>query len=179
MRRPAPDVARACGYGVIFSIGLSPRDNDEIWLGTDDGRVKLTRDAGTQWQDVTPPGVPAWSKISTVDVSPLEPGTAYIAVDNHRADDFRPMAWRTHDYGQVVDADRGRIAGRPLRRRGARRYRRDAACCTQAPTVACGCRSTTATIGSRCSATCPAPSSPTCWCTATISSSPRRVARSG
>jgi photosystem II stability/assembly factor-like uncharacterized protein len=96
----APGVAHACGYGVIFSIGLSPRDNDELWLGTDDGRVKLTRDGGTQWQDVTPPGVPVWAKIATVDVSPLDAGTAYIAVDNHRADDFRPMAWRTHDFGK-------------------------------------------------------------------------------
>ena len=97
----APEIARACGYGVIFSIGLSPRGNDEIWLGTDDGRVKLTRDGGTAWSDVTPPDVPAWSKIATVDVSPLEPGTAYIAVDNHRADDFRPLAWRTHDFGRT------------------------------------------------------------------------------
>ncbi|MFL6591847.1 MAG: WD40/YVTN/BNR-like repeat-containing protein [Luteimonas sp.] len=97
----SPDDARACGYGVIFSIGLSPRDNDELWLGTDDGRVKLTRDAGAHWQDVTPPGVPAWSKIATVDVSALDPGTAYIAVDNHRADDFRPLAWRTHDFGKT------------------------------------------------------------------------------
>jgi photosystem II stability/assembly factor-like uncharacterized protein len=96
-----PDAARACGYGVIFSIGLSPRDNDELWLGTDDGRVKLTRDGGTQWRDVTPPGVPAWSKIATVDVSPLDAGTAYIAVDNHRADDFRALAWRSHDYGKT------------------------------------------------------------------------------
>ncbi|WP_159017434.1 WD40/YVTN/BNR-like repeat-containing protein [Cognatiluteimonas profundi] len=96
-----PEGARACGYGVIFSIGLSPRDNDRIWLGTDDGRVKMTRDGGAQWQDVTPAGVPTWSKISTVDVSALDPATAYIAVDNHRADDFRPMAWRTHDDGRT------------------------------------------------------------------------------
>src|SRR6478672_2518028 len=93
--------ARACGYGVIFSIGLSPRDNNEIWLGTDDGRVKTTRDGGAHWDDVTPAGVPAWAKISTVDVSPLDAGTAYIAVDNHRSDDFRPMAWRTHDGGRT------------------------------------------------------------------------------
>jgi hypothetical protein len=97
----APEGARACGYGVIFSIGLSPRDNDRIWLGTDDGRVRMTRDGGAQWQDVTPAGVPAWAKISTVDVSALDPATAYIAVDNHRADDFRPMAWRTHDDGRT------------------------------------------------------------------------------
>ncbi len=97
----APEGALACGYGVIFSIGLSPRSNQEIWLGSEDGRVLLTRDAGATWQTVTPPGVSAWSKISTVDVSPLEAGTAYIAVDNHRADDFRPMAWRTHDFGKT------------------------------------------------------------------------------
>jgi photosystem II stability/assembly factor-like uncharacterized protein len=93
--------ARACGYGVIFSIGLSPRDNDTIWLGTDDGHVHMTRDAGAHWNDVTPAGVPAYAKVSTVDASALDTGTAYIAVDNHRADDFRPMAWRTHDGGKT------------------------------------------------------------------------------
>ena len=99
-----PAGARVCGYGVIFSIGLSPRSNDDIWLGTDDGRVQMTRDAGAHWQDVTPTNLPAWAKVSTVDVSALDPGTAYIAVDNHRADDFRPMAWRTHDYGKTWTA---------------------------------------------------------------------------
>jgi hypothetical protein len=78
--------------------------NDDIWLGTDDGRVSVTRDAGAHWQDVTPPDLPAWAKVSTVDVSALDPGTAYVAVDNHRADDFRPMAWRTHDYGKTWTA---------------------------------------------------------------------------
>ena len=100
----APAVVRNCGYGVIFSIGLSSRDNDELWLGTDDGRVHLSRDGGGHWQDVTPAGLPAWAKVSTVDVSPLDAGTAYIAVDNHRADDFRPMAWRTHDFGKTWTA---------------------------------------------------------------------------
>lgn len=96
-----PSRARACGYGVIWSIGLSPRDNSEIWVGTDDGLVRLTRDGGKSWQDVTPEGVPAWAKISTVEASPTTPGTAYIAVDNHRQDDFRPYAYRTRDYGRT------------------------------------------------------------------------------
>ena len=97
---PDPARARACGYGTIFSIGLSPKDNDTIWIGTDDGRVRLTRDAGTTWSDVTPEGVPVWAKISSIDVSAIDPGVAYIAVDNHRQDDFSPRAWRTRDYGQ-------------------------------------------------------------------------------
>jgi photosystem II stability/assembly factor-like uncharacterized protein len=92
--------ARACGYGVIFSIGLSPRDNDTIWIGFDDGQVHLTRDGGKTWSDVTPQGVPVWAKISTIDVSAVDPGTAYIAVDNHRQDDFSPRAFRTKDFGK-------------------------------------------------------------------------------
>jgi photosystem II stability/assembly factor-like uncharacterized protein len=95
--------ARDCGYGVIFSIALSPRDNREIWVGTDDGLVRMTRDAGATWVDVTPRGVPAWAKIVTVDVGPT-PGSAYVAVDNHRQDDFTPRAFRTRDYGATWTA---------------------------------------------------------------------------
>ncbi len=93
--------ARACGYGVVFSFGLSPRDNDTIWIGMDDGSVQLTRDAGKTWKNVSPPGLPAWAKVSSVDASALDSATAYIAIDNHRQDDFRPMMWRTHDYGKT------------------------------------------------------------------------------
>ncbi len=94
-----PPRARACGYGVIWSIGLSPRDNAEIWIGTDDGLVRLSRDGGKTWADVTPKAVPAWAKVSTIEPSPTQPGTAYVAVDNHRQNDFRPSIFRTHDYG--------------------------------------------------------------------------------
>jgi photosystem II stability/assembly factor-like uncharacterized protein len=96
----AVEHASACGYGVIFSIAPSPRNNDEIWIGTDNGRVQLTRDGGRNWTAITPKEVPDWAKVSSVDVSPLDPATAYIAIDNHRQDDFRPAAFRTHDYGK-------------------------------------------------------------------------------
>jgi photosystem II stability/assembly factor-like uncharacterized protein len=96
---PTPAQARDCGYGVIYSIAPSPRSNDEIWIGTDDGLVQLTRDGGKSWHNVTPKGLPAWAMISTLDVSALQAGTAYAAVNNHRQDDFRPHVWRTHDYG--------------------------------------------------------------------------------
>lgn len=96
-----PARARACGYGVIWSIGLSPRDNAEIWIGTDDGLVRLTRDGGKTWANVTPREVPAWAKVSTVEPSPVQPGVAYVAVDDHRQNDFRPWVFRTRDYGQT------------------------------------------------------------------------------
>jgi photosystem II stability/assembly factor-like uncharacterized protein len=97
----APPAARECGYGVIYSIGLSPRDNDEIWIGTDDGLIQRTRDGGARWDNVTPKLVPAWAKIATVDVSAATPGSVYAAVDNHRQDDFRPHVLRTRDAGKT------------------------------------------------------------------------------
>jgi photosystem II stability/assembly factor-like uncharacterized protein len=93
--------ATACGYGVIYSIAPSPRSNDEIWIGTDNGLIHATADAGKTWRDITPKNIPKWSKIASLDVSSLEPGTAYAAVDNHRQDDFHPIAVRTHDNGKT------------------------------------------------------------------------------
>ncbi len=93
--------ATACGFAVIYAIAPSPHDNDEIWIGTDNGRVQLTRNAGKDWQEVSPKGLPDWAKISSLDVSALDPGTAYAAIDNHRQDDFRPWVMRTHDYGKT------------------------------------------------------------------------------
>ena len=98
----APPAARECGYGVIYSIGLSPRDNDEIWVGTDDGLIQRTRDGGAHWDNVTPARLVApWAKIATVEVSAATPGNVYAAVDNHRQDDFRPHVLRTRDAGKT------------------------------------------------------------------------------
>jgi len=99
--------AKPCGYGSISTIAPSSRDAQEIWVGTDDGLIQLTRDGGDHWANVTPPSVPLWAKISTIDVSPLADGVAYAAVDGHRLDDFQPHIIVTRDYGkswQEIDA---------------------------------------------------------------------------
>ena len=96
---PDPARALACGYGVINTIAPAPRDNAEIWVGTDDGLVWLTRDEGRHWRRITPPGLPSWAKIASIDLLAATPGVAYLAVDNHRQDDFRPYVYRTRDYG--------------------------------------------------------------------------------
>ena len=96
--------AAPCGFGVIFSIALSPRTDDDIWVGTDDGLIQRTRDGGKTWSNVTPSGVGPWSKIASLDVSALDPETAYAAVDRQRLDDFTPHAYRTHDGGRTWTA---------------------------------------------------------------------------
>jgi photosystem II stability/assembly factor-like uncharacterized protein len=95
------DRATACGYGVIFSIAPSPVAADVLWLGTDNGRILLSRDGGRAFADVTPPEIGDWSKVAQIDASAIDAGTAYAAVDRHRLDDFRPYAYATHDFGRT------------------------------------------------------------------------------
>jgi photosystem II stability/assembly factor-like uncharacterized protein len=96
---PPPAVARACGFGVIFSIAPSPLARDLIWVGTDDGLVQRTSDGGAHWRNVTPPGVPLWGRINDVEPSPFDTGAAYVAVDLHRLDRFEPLMFKTADGG--------------------------------------------------------------------------------
>jgi hypothetical protein len=93
--------ATACGYGTIFSIAPSAVRDGLIWIGTDNGRVQLTLDDGKTWNNVTPTAVSDWSNIASIDASPTDSSTAYIAVDRHRMDDRQPYIYRTHDYGKT------------------------------------------------------------------------------
>jgi hypothetical protein len=73
-------------------------------VGTDDGLVWRTRDEGGHWQDVTPRALAPWSKVGIVEASHFDAESAYIAVDRHRLDDFRPYVYRTHDGGRTWSA---------------------------------------------------------------------------
>ena len=92
---------RACGYGTISTIAPSPLAADTVWVGADDGIIQVTRDGGKSWKDVTPPGLADWSRIAQIDASPTSAESAYAAVDRHRADDFRPYLYVTHDAGKT------------------------------------------------------------------------------
>src|SRR5204862_3496118 len=73
---------------------------------------QLTRDGGKTWSNVTPKALPPWAMVSTIDVFEGAPGTAYVAVDNHRQDDFRPRVFVTHDFGASwTEANEGLPAG--------------------------------------------------------------------
>lgn len=86
--------------GVIYAVAPSPLDINRIWVGTDDGLVHLTTDGGAHWTDVTPSQVSAWQKISIIDASHFDAGTAYAAVNTIRVDDLRPHIYRTRDGGK-------------------------------------------------------------------------------
>lgn len=97
----AKDVSGAEYSDTLLYIEGSQRSKGEIWVGTDDGLVQMTRDGGASWHNVTPPGVPKYARVETAAPSPLVAGTAYVSADDHRMGDYAPYAFVTHDYGKT------------------------------------------------------------------------------
>ncbi len=88
-------------YDTIFSVVESPAQKDLIWAGSDDGLVHLTRDGGQHWENVTPKAMPDWGTVSMIEASPTDAGTAYMAVERHKMDDFTPYVFKTTDFGKT------------------------------------------------------------------------------
>lgn len=88
-------------YATIFAVAPSPHDPNVIWTGSDDGRVNVTRDGGGTWTDVTPDDLPKFSRVTMIEVSPHNAGTAYVAAGRYRMDDRAPYVFRTEDYGET------------------------------------------------------------------------------
>ena len=86
---------------MIYALALSPVDKDRMWAGTDDGLIWTTTDGGAHWNNVTPPQMSAWQKVSTLEASHVDPLTAYAAINTLRLDDLRPHIYRTHDGGKT------------------------------------------------------------------------------
>jgi len=86
---------------VIYTIGPSFVRAGEIWAGTDDGLIQLTRDEGKTWENVSPPELTPWSKVTHIEASHFDAGTAYAAVDRHRLEDYQPYLYRTRDFGKT------------------------------------------------------------------------------
>ncbi len=87
--------------GVIYAVAPSPVDGQRIWAGTDDGLIWLTTDGAQHWQNVTPPPMTAWQKVSILEASHFDPHTAYAAINTLRLDDLRPHIYRTRDDGKT------------------------------------------------------------------------------
>ena len=95
-----PEMATMVRRGVIYTVAPSPLDEDVIWAGTDDGLIHVTIDGGKTWSNVTPSASKSWAKVSLMDASHFDRGTAYAAVNSFRLDDLRPHLFRTRDFGK-------------------------------------------------------------------------------
>ena len=86
-------------YCTIFASTESVQDPAVLWSGSDDGLVQVTRDGGANWANVTPPEMPEWAQINSLDADPFEPGGLYVAATAYKSDDFRPYLFVTKDFG--------------------------------------------------------------------------------
>jgi photosystem II stability/assembly factor-like uncharacterized protein len=88
-------------YATVFALGPGKTDANVIWAGSDDGLVHVTRDGGKNWTNVTPPAMPDLGRVSQIDASKFDAGTAYIAVKKPLLADFSPYIFRTRDFGRT------------------------------------------------------------------------------
>ncbi len=112
LTRPAPGIPESVGTlaaqdeqaakkrGVVYALGPSFHSTDTLWAGTDDGLIQVTRDGGASWQDVTPPELTPWSKVTQLEASHFDDASAYASVSRLRVDDLNPYIYRTHDGGK-------------------------------------------------------------------------------
>jgi photosystem II stability/assembly factor-like uncharacterized protein len=87
-------------YAVIFTIAPSRQDINTLWTGSDDGWVHVTRDGGKNWERVTPPDLPEFSRISLIEASPHQNGVAYLAANRYQLGDRQPYIYKTSDFGK-------------------------------------------------------------------------------
>lgn len=106
-------------YNTVFVLSESPHAAAELWAGTDDGRVHVTRDGGGTWTEITPAAMPAEGTVNSIDLSAGTAGRAVMAVYRYRDGDFRPYVFVTTDYGEnwalVTDGTNGIPDDHPVR----------------------------------------------------------------
>ncbi len=95
------DVTAAENYTTIVTVAPSPLEQGTIWVGTDDGRVHVTRDGGENWSrvDSGAKGVHPGAWIPMITASPHDAGTAFVVFDDHRRSDMEPYVFRVEAYG--------------------------------------------------------------------------------
>jgi len=100
-------------YGNCVSLAESPVKEGLLYVGTDDGLLHVSEDAGANWREVEKfPGIPPMTYVSCVTPSRHDPSTVYVAFDNHQNSDFRPYLLRSGDAGRSWTEVKGNLPAR-------------------------------------------------------------------
>ncbi len=145
-----PDAAKtqATRRGVVYALGPSPLDVNVLWAGTDDGLIHLTRDGGKAWKDVTPPAMKPWSKVSQLDASHFDDRSVYAAINSLRLDDLKHTS--SAPTTTALPGPKSCAACPMARSTWCAKIPCAKGYCSPAANSQSSCRSTMATIGSRC-----------------------------
>ncbi len=88
-------------HATVFAFAESPLEPGVLWAGSDDGLIHVSRDNGKRWANVTPRVIAAQTLISIIEPGQHDAGTAYVAANRYKHDDFKPYIYRTDDYGRT------------------------------------------------------------------------------
>ncbi len=106
-------------YSTLYSLRESPVTAGVIWTGANDGPVHVTRNSGESWEDVTPRGMPKGGRVDSVEPSPHDAASAYIAVLRYQLGDWKPYVYKTENYGKrwrlLTNGRNGIPADHPVR----------------------------------------------------------------
>ena len=110
LSRQSPGIPSSVGHlvpknaekqrGVIYALAPSFKNVNMLWAGTDDGLIWQTRDGGKNWDNISPPELTAWSKVTQISASHFDDNSAYASVSRFRLNDEHPYIYRTHDGGK-------------------------------------------------------------------------------
>ncbi len=97
------DVNAMSNHNTITSIAVSPKNEQVIAIGTDDGLIQVTSDEGKTWRkiEVSTMGVPARSYVNDIKADLFDENTFYVALDNHKAGDYKPYLLKSTDKGET------------------------------------------------------------------------------
>ena len=113
------DVTGEEHFSAIYDVQESPHERGVIWVGANDGPIHISRDGGTNWQDVTPAELGPYGRVQNIEVSPHQPAKAYAAILRYQLGDFEPYAYKTEDYGaswtRMTPGDNGIPRDTPVR----------------------------------------------------------------
>ena len=98
------DVTGAENHTCVIAIAPSPLDQNEIWSGSDDGKLYVTTDGGANWTDLSKKlkGLPEGAWIPQIRASEYEKGTAWVVVNDYRRNNWSAYLYKVEDYGKKV-----------------------------------------------------------------------------
>lgn len=88
-------------YSTIFTAMESPYEKDLLWTGSDDGLLHVSKNGGSNWENVTPASTPKWMMWNSIDADPFKKGAVYAVGTRYKSDDFTPYIYKTEDYGKT------------------------------------------------------------------------------
>ena len=87
-------------YNTISYLSCAKTEKGNIWAGSDDGLIHITKNGGLTWKNVTPPDL-GEALINSIEISPHNAATAYVAATRYRFNDLKPILLATNDYGNT------------------------------------------------------------------------------